>query len=157
MRKLFHAMNSSNQEYGTPNFITDEYLYLHINEYMHAQIKMDDEGVVIDMYPPQVVDEPIESTWCLYTDAKKNEEAKDNTKFKVEDVLCNEYGGEDFCKKFDDLCYVRVKNLNVQFQLVRGKKIDTLCVDIFDGSDESQNAKTLGGFRVKSSQFVEKP
>lgn len=45
----------------------DKYLYIDIPEGT-LQIKRDDEGLVIDVYPLMVVDEPTFSTWILYTE-----------------------------------------------------------------------------------------
>lgn len=60
--------------YENPNFIVDEnasegpYLYVDVKDRGTVVIKREDEGIVVDVFPFVVVDEPVATTWAHLND-----------------------------------------------------------------------------------------
>jgi hypothetical protein len=50
----------------------DEYLFIDVDGFTVA-IKRETEGIVVDLYPLQVVDEPIASTYAFHTEVAKED------------------------------------------------------------------------------------
>lgn len=127
-------------EYGTKSFVTGEYLYVRFNGMIDAQIKREYEGVVVDLYPIHVVDEPVTSTYGMWGDDPNYDEEKEKIPddFIVTDVFNNIYNTENFHKKelTNNVLCVKVKNLLVQLEYDLDK--ECLLVNIFpDGEDDS--------------------
>ena len=51
----------------------DEYLYVDVAGVGTVIIKKDIEGIAVDIYPLHVADEPVASTWALYSELTKEE------------------------------------------------------------------------------------
>ena len=59
---------------SNPNFKIDEnasdeeYLYVDVKDRGTVVIKREGEGIVVDVYPFQVVDQPVATTWAHLSD-----------------------------------------------------------------------------------------
>lgn len=131
-------------EYGTKSYRSGEYLYVRINGMIDVQIKREYEGVVVDLYPINAIDEPIESTYGMWGDDpnynKETEKLPDD--FIVTDVFDNLYNTEKFHQKEltnNTLC-IKVKNLLIQLQYVLDK--ECLFVNIFSDGENNSIAST---------------
>lgn len=160
LEPMFKVSDACGFEYGTEKFSPDEYLYVRVNGMIDVQIKMDDEGVAVDLYPVQVSDEPIASTWCMYSEAEGYEENK-TAPFKLSDVYGTEYGTEKYLSKTEgqEFLYIKVKNLTVQIQyasgIIKRKKDEGIVISIFDASDDNPDTDELAGTMAFLKEFVE--
>lgn len=46
----------------------DRYLYVDVEGYGTVAIKREDAGIVVDIFPLHVADEPVASTWAALTE-----------------------------------------------------------------------------------------
>ena len=46
----------------------EEYLYIDLPGIGSVQIKREEEGIVVDIYPLRVADEPVASTWASFNE-----------------------------------------------------------------------------------------
>jgi hypothetical protein len=158
LEPMFKVVDSCGFEYGTDKFAPDEYLYVRVNGMIDVQIKMDDEGVAVDLYPVQVSDEPITSTWCMYSEANSKPE---NLPFVVNNVYGVEYGTEGYLArtKGQEFLFIKVKNLTVQIQyasgIIKRKKDEGIAISIFDASDDGTDTQELAGTMAFLKEFVE--
>jgi len=136
--KRWEVTDATGHEYGKQGFLPDDYLYVKVDCLIDIQIKMETEGVVIDAYPIHVVDEPIETTYVLYTDDEEWEEtlpANENSPFRVDDVYTKEYNTKEYNPDTEHL-YIKVKNLSVQLQYIPQNKVLFITVTPLDSDQE---------------------
>lgn len=155
MEPIFLVTDDSGSEYGTDKFTPTEYLYVKVNGMIDVQIKMDEEGVAVDLYPIHEVDEPIATTWCLYTEAEGEEEHIDDP-FHVSNVYGKEYGTERYNEQAaeQEFLYVKVKNLTVQIQYDKGESDDAIIISVFDGTTD-EDVDALAETTAHLSDFVQ--
>jgi len=139
------ATDETGAEYGSKSYRTGEYLHVRVNGTIDVQIKREYEGVVVDLYPIQVVDEPIASTYAMYGDDPYYDEdkfAKLSDDFTIEDVFQKKYGTDEFHSKelTNNVMCITVKNLMVQLEYDLQK--DCLFVTIFPDGEEKSIAST---------------
>ncbi len=152
--KLF-VSDRSQREFGSEDYLNHEYLYVRLNDMIDVQIKKEYEGVVVDLYPLHVVDEPIATTYAMWSDDPNYEgETKEKMfqDFDVVDVLGNAYGTENFHAKewTRDTLVVKVKNLLVQLEYDNSK--NRIMVNIFPNGED----KSIASTRAYLKQFVTK-
>lgn len=140
-------------EYGTKSYRTGEYLYIRINGMIDVQIKREYEGVVVDLYPINTVDEPIASTYGMWgDDPKYNDEKFSNLsdEFIVNDVLDNLYNTEHFHEneQLNTTLCVTVKNLLIQLEYDLNK--ECLFINVFPDGENNSIAST----KAFSKQFA---
>lgn len=152
--KLF-VSDRSQREFGSENYLNHEYLYVLVNDMIVVQIKKEYEGVVVDLYPNHVVDEPIDTTYAMWGDVPNYKgETKEEMfqDFDVVDVLGNAYGTENFHAKelTRDILCVKVKNLSVQLEYDNSK--NRIIVNIFPNGED----KSIASTKAYLKQFVTK-
>jgi len=155
LEPMFKVTDDCGFEYGTEKFSPTEYLYVKVNGIIDVQIKKDEEGTSIDMYPIHVVDEPIATTWCLYSEADGYEKNK-NLPFHVSNVYGQEYGSDKYNKNSSEheFLYIKVKNLTVQIQYDKGESDDAIIISVFDGTTD-EDVDELAGTTAHLSDFKE--
>lgn len=155
MEPRFLVTDDSGSEYGTDKFTPTEYLYVKVNGMIDVQIKMDEEGVAVDLYPIHEVDEPIATTWCLYSEAEGYDE-NDTGRFHVTNVYGYEYGSGKYMQYApeQEFLYVKVKNLTVQIQYDKGESDDAIIISVFDGTTD-EDVDALAETTAHLSDFVQ--
>jgi len=149
--KLF-VSDRSQREFGSENYLNHEYLYVLVNDMIVVQIKKEYEGVVVDLYPNHVVDEPIATTYAMWGDDPNYNEEKEKLPddFIVTDVFDNIYNTEKFHQKeiINNTLCIKVKNLMVQLEYDLQKKC--LLVTIFPDGEE----KSISSTKAYLKQFA---
>jgi len=158
VKDMFIVTDDSGSEYGTKKFTPNEYIYVRVKDTVDVQIKKDEEGVSIDLYPIRVVDEPVATTWCLYSEAEDYDKHKDDP-FYVSNVFGNEYGTERYNEQASgvgqEFLYVKVRNLTVQIQCSLGDTDDAIIISVFDGTTD-EDVDELASTTASLNDFIEK-
>jgi hypothetical protein len=147
---MWNVSNENGEQYGTQEFTAQEYLYIRCNGMIDIQLKADYEGLVIDTFPMVVRDEPIESSYALWDDAKNYDKYKDSP-FYVSNMYCHEYGSEFFDKDCDSI-WVDIKNMRVQ--LTWHTKEKCLTIEVYYRDDKRIEPKILSGIDTHLKKYV---
>jgi len=155
---IFKVTDSCGFEYGNEKFSPDEYLYVKVNGVIDVQIKKDEEGVAVDLYPVQESDEPVASTFCSYTEVGKLKK-EHNLPFKAINVNGYEYGSPEYNSEAEGqkLILIIVKTLAVQLLYVTGALMeeDGIVISIFDESQIPADTDELAGTTAFVKDFIE--
>lgn len=140
-------------EYGTQSYRTGEYLYVRVNGLIDVQIKREYEGVVVDLYPLHVVDEPIGTTYGMWGDDPNYDDVvfeKLPDDFNVTDVEGNIYGSKEFHEdeSMNHALLIEVKNLSVQLEY--DLNTNNFSVSIFP----DRQKKSIGSIEENIDRFI---
>lgn len=144
-------------EYGTKSFKTTEYLYVRVNGIIDVQIKTEDEGVVVDLYPLHPVDEPVNTTYGMWGDDPDYDDDKFNELSNnplVSDVFGKVYKTKEFHSKEvkNNVICIFIKNLLIQLEYDLNK--DFLRIYIFPNTKIEKEYKPIASIKALLKDFV---